>query len=105
MVRADNYGWGAGYDGNEALQTANNYDWNTFTADLNGAQVVVIVTNNGDTADVMALIATADGKGLYQTYSGIKVDGDLYFCLVVDNCCLDIQGTLSSEEIKGLLAE
>ncbi|MBR6954696.1 MAG: hypothetical protein IKH77_06640 [Clostridia bacterium] len=105
VVRADNYGWGAGYDGNEALQTANNYDWNTFTADLNGAQVVVIVTNNGDNADVMALIATADGKGLYQTYSGIKVDGDLYFCLVVDNCCLDIQGTLSSEEIKGLLAE
>ena len=105
VVRSDNYGWGAGYEGNEDLVLANNYDWNTFTSDLNGANVVVLVANNGDTADVLAVIVTAEGKELYQSYSGIKITGDLYFCLVVDNCCLDIQGTLDNAAVAEILAE
>ena len=105
VVRADNFGWGAGYDGNEGLKLENNYNWDTFKEDLNGATVMVLVANNGDTADVAALTVTAAGKELYQTYSGIKITGDLYFCLVVDNCCLDVLGTLDNAALLELLAE
>ena len=55
-----------------------------------GAKVVVTVTNNGETADVAAVATSVDGKEFHQNYKGIAVTGDLYFCLVVDACCLDI---------------
>ncbi len=92
VVRSDNFGWGAGYDGNEGLVLENNWDWDNFAVNLNGAKVVVTVTNNGETADVLAEATTVDGKQFFQSYKGIKVTGDLYFCFVVDNCCLDVQG-------------
>ncbi len=90
VVRADNFGWGAGYDGNENLALESNWNWDTFITDMNGAKVVVTVTNNGDSADVIANVTTLAGKEYFQSYKGIKVDGDLYFCLVVDSSCLDI---------------
>ena len=48
------------------------------------------VTNNGETADVLASAVTLSGAEYFQSYKGIAVNGDLYFCLVVDACCLDI---------------
>ncbi|MBR0514697.1 MAG: hypothetical protein IJK06_10685 [Clostridia bacterium] len=90
VVRCDNFGWGAGYDGNENLVLDCNWNWDTFMTDMNGAKVVVTVTNNGETADVLANITTLAGAEYYQSYKGVAVTGDLYFCLVVDNSCLDI---------------
>lgn len=89
VVRADNFGWGAGYDG---IATAEcDYNWDTFLTDLDRSDVTVTVTNNGDTADVVAEVTTAEGKTYTQSYTGIAIDGDLYFCLTVDGCFLDIQ--------------
>ena len=90
VVRCDNFGWGAGYDGNENLVLENNWIWDTFLTDMNGAKVVVTVTNNGETADVAAAVTTLAGKEYFQNYKGIAINGDLYFCLVVDSSCLDI---------------
>lgn len=89
VVRADNYGWGAGYDN---IATAEcDYNWDTFTTDLDRSDVTVTVTNNGSTADVVAEVTTAEGKTYTQKYTGIAIDGDLHFCLTVDGCFLDIQ--------------
>ena len=96
VVRSDNYGWKG------ELNTAanadelgwvleSNWNWDTFADDLQGATVVVTVTNNGTTADVVADVTTASGATYQQKYGNIAVDGDLYFCLTVDNCCLDVQ--------------
>ncbi len=96
VVRADNYGWCGGQNTGEHLADLgwvleNNWNFDTLPADTQGATVVVSVTNNGTTADVVADVTTADGKTYQQKYSNIAVDQDLYFCLTVDACCLDIQ--------------
>lgn len=96
VVRADNYGWCGAQNTGEHLADLgwvldNNWNFDTLPADMQGATVVVSVTNNGTTADVVADVTTADGKTYQQKYSNIAVDGDLYFCLTVDGCCLDIQ--------------
>ncbi|MCR4903847.1 MAG: LamG domain-containing protein [Butyrivibrio sp.] len=89
VLRADNYGWGTGYDN---IATAEcDWNWDTFTADINGADVELTITNNGDTADVVAVVTTADGKTYNQSYTGIAIDGDLYYCLTLEKAALDIQ--------------
>ena len=89
MVRADNFGWGAVYDG---IATAEcDWNWDTFATDMDGAKVELTITNNGETADVVAKVTCADGKEYNQSYKGIAVDGDLYYCLTVENAFLDIQ--------------
>lgn len=89
VVRADNYGWGAGYE-NIATPECD-WNWDTFLADIDGASVELTITNNGETADVAAVVTTAAGTTYNQKYTGIAVDGDLYYCLTVDGCFLDIQ--------------
>ncbi|MDD6639174.1 MAG: hypothetical protein PUE81_10455 [Lachnospiraceae bacterium] len=95
VVRADNYGWAGeantGTEGALPWVLESNWNWDSFAADLQGATVTVTVTNNGGSADVVADVTTAAGATYQQKYSGIVVDGDLFFCLTVDNCCLDIQ--------------
>lgn len=89
VLRADNYGWGAGYDG---IATAEcDWDWATFPTDMDGASVELTITNNGDSADVVAKVTLADGTVHNQSYKGVAVDGDLYYCLTVENAFLDIQ--------------
>jgi len=89
VMRADNWGWGAGYDG---IATATcDWNWDTFTADMNGADVALTITNNGTTADVVAVVTTAAGTVYNQSYTGIAIDGDLYYCLSCEKAFLDIQ--------------
>lgn len=89
VMRADNYGWGAGYEG---IATAEcDWNWDTFVTDIDGANVELTITNNGDTADVVAVVTSADGTVHNQSYTGIAVDGDLYYCLTLENAFLDIQ--------------
>ena len=90
VVRTDNWGWGAGYDGNEGLVLESDWAWDTFVADTNGATYTITVTNNGDTADVCYKMVSAAGAEHFQNYKGIKTGGDLYFCFVTDGSCLDI---------------
>ena len=88
VVRADNWGWGAGYDGNANLRTSGGQaDWAAWLATMNGAEVTVYVTNCGNgTADVQAVVTGNDGSTSIQYYLGITtVDpADLYFALSVD---------------------
>ena len=92
VVRADNYGWGAGYDGNPYLQTSGGQaDWATWLAAMNGAKCTVWVTNcNNGTADVQCIMHGTDGIDYIQYYLGIRyVDpSDLFVSFTVDTCHL-----------------
>ncbi len=90
VVRSDNYGWGAGYEG--IVTPECNWNWDSFKEDMNGAHVLVAVTNNGDTADVKAYVTTEAGATYTQSYTGIAVDGDLYFTFVMDGSYILIDG-------------
>lgn len=94
VVRADNYGWGNGYDGclHDGTAAA---DWAGWLAAMNGAKVTVYVTNcNNGTADVQAVMKGTDGKTYTQYYLGINtVDpADLYVSFTADHCHL-VAGT------------
>ncbi len=89
VLRADNYGWGGGYDG--IVTPECDWNWETFTTDMDGASVELTITNNGDTADVVAVVTCANGTVYNQSYKGVAVDGDLYYCLTLENAFLDIQ--------------
>ncbi len=78
VVRADNFGWGTGY---ETATLDCDWNWDTFTTDIDGAYVALTVTNNGDTADISAVITTTEGTQYHQSYTGITTGGDLYFTL------------------------
>lgn len=98
VVRADNYGWGNGYDGclHDGTAAA---DWAGWLAAMNGAKVTVYVTNcNNGTADVQAVMKGTDGKTYTQYYLGIStVDpADLYVAFTVDHCHL-VAGTSSAK--------
>lgn len=85
VVRADNYGWGNGYDACNNNGTQG--DWATWLAGMNGAKVTVYVTNCGNsTADVQAVMEGTTGTTSIQYYLGITtVDpNDLNFALTVD---------------------
>ncbi len=87
VVRADNYGWGNGYDACQHDGTAG-ADWATWLAAMNGAKVTVYVTNcNNGTADVQAIMKGTDGKTYTQYYLGINtVDpADLYVSFTADH--------------------
>lgn len=88
VVRADNYGWGAGYDGNANLRLSGGQsDWDAWRATMNGAEVTVYVTNCGNgTADVQAVMQGTDGSTSIQYYLGINTidPEDLNFALTVD---------------------
>ena len=87
VVRADNFGWGAGYDNNPNLVTSGGQaDWGAWLAAMDGAKVTTAVTNNGDgTADVQAVMEGTDGVTYVQEYKGIAIDDpdDFYFHFVV----------------------
>ena len=88
VVRADNYGWGAGYDGNASLvHNGTQGDWAAWLADMNGAKVTVYVTNCGNgTADIQAIMKGTSGTSYAQYYLGInKLDmNDLNFALTIE---------------------
>ncbi|MCD7925899.1 MAG: bacterial Ig-like domain-containing protein [Bacteroides sp.] len=88
VVRADNFGWGAGYDGNTGLiNNGTQGDWATWLADMNRAKVTVYVTNCGNgTADIQAVMEGTSGATYAQYYLGINnVDmNDLNFALTIE---------------------
>ena len=90
VLRADNYGWGDSYP-TATLDT--NWNFDTMAAEIAGAHVELTVTNNGDTADAVFNFTTTEGKEYYQSYTGIAIDGDLFFCVGVDGSCLELDST------------
>jgi hypothetical protein len=95
VVRADNWGWGAGIDGNANFQKIGGFatddEWTAWRADMEGAKVTTYVTNNGDgTADIKAVMVGNSGTVYLQEYKGINtIDPDnMYFRFTVDGCHL-----------------
>ena len=90
VVRMDNFGWGAGYDGNDTKVLESNWNWETFMAGLNHSTVEITVTNNGDdTADIKYVVTYANGEEHFQNYLGVKVNSaDLQTALVTEGSYL-----------------
>lgn len=102
VVRADNFGWGAGYDGNPNLKTSGpQADWDAWRAAMNGAKVTAYITNNGDgTADIKAVMYGTDGVEYLQEYKGINTidPDDMYFRFTVDGCHLVFDSELGAPD-------
>ena len=102
VVRADNYGWGVGYDGNPNLVLSGGQnDWAAWLAAMDGAKVTTAVTNNGDgTADVQAVMEGNDGAVYLQEYKGIAIDNpdDFYFRFTVDGSHIEFDDVIGAED-------
>ena len=101
VVRADNFGWGAGYDGNANLELSGGQaDWAGWLAAMDGAKVTTYVTNTGNnTADVKAVMVGTDGVTYYQEYKNIIIDSEnFYFRFTVDGCHLEFDDVVGEED-------
>ena len=101
VVRADNYGWGTGYENNPGLVLSGGQsDWGAWLAAMDGAKVTTYVTNNGDgTADVKAVMVGNDGVTYEQYYNGILINSnDFYFRFTVDGCHLEFDTVIGAED-------
>ena len=106
VVRSDNYGWTGDNSGpygwkNSTAGSTGAADWATWLAGMNGAKVVVYVTNNNNgTADVLAITTGTDGKVNTQYYYGIDgVDAnDLFVDFTVDSSCLKFDTAASARK-------
>lgn len=106
VVRSDNYGWTGDNSGpygwkNCTAGSTGAADWATWLAGMNGAKVVVYVTNNNNgTADVLAITTGTDGKVNTHYYYGIDgVDAnDLFVDFTVDSSCLKFDSASSARK-------
>lgn len=106
VVRSDNFGWTGDNSGpygwkNCTAGSTGAADWATWLAGMNGAKVVVYVTNNNNgTADVLAITTGTDGKVNTQYYYGIDgVDAnDLFVDFTVDSSCLKFDTAASARK-------
>jgi hypothetical protein len=92
VLRADCYGWGAGYDGNTDLKVGvAPANWDEWRLAMNGAEVSLYITNcNNGTADVQAVIKGTDDTTYKLYYLNIKAvePGDLNFSFTCDGSYL-----------------
>ena len=87
VLRADHFGSGSGY---KNAVTESDWNWESFCSDMNGALIALTVTNKGKTAEVSFTATTAGESEYHQSFKDITTDGPLYFCLTVENACLDL---------------
>ena len=98
VVRADNYGWGTGYDA--CTPSGGQADWGAWLKAMDGAKVTTYVTNNGDgTADVRCVMVGNDGVTYKQDYIGINtVDpNNFYFNFTVDGSHIEFDEVIGEE--------
>lgn len=71
VLRADNWGWGAGYEA--SVKSGGQANWETWLAAMNGAQVTAYFTNCGNgTVDAQFIMVGTDGNTYYQYYLGLN---------------------------------
>ena len=71
VLRADNWGWGAGYDA--SIKSGGQANWETWLAAMNGAQVTAYFTNCGNgTVDAQFIMVGTDGNTYNQYYLGLN---------------------------------
>ena len=96
VLRADNWGWGTGYTGEESdshftKMTEDKRDWGTWLKAMSMAKCTALITNkdNGK-ADVKITMIGADNVTYTQEYTDIIVDTDnLYFAFTLEGCHLE----------------
>jgi len=106
VLRADNWGWGTGWSGEELASkctpSGGQADWAAWLAAMNGAKVTIAVTNNGNgTADVRCTMVGTDGNTYTQDYIGLNTvtnPDDFYFHLTIDGCHLEFDDVLGAED-------
>ena len=106
VVRADNWGWGPGIDGNGAFQKVGGFGdddaaWAAWRQAMDGAKVTAYITNNGDgTADIKCIMYGTDDKEYTQTYTGINTidPEDMYFRFTVDGSHLVFDNDLGAPD-------
>lgn len=78
VLRADNYGWGAGYENNpDLIISGGQADWAIWNAAINGGNVAVYVENHGNGfADLTAIMQGTNGNSYLQFYKNIIVTAD-----------------------------
>ena len=69
-VRADNFGWGAGYDENGR---ESNWNWDNFKTIMNGAKVKLDIIRDGAKASIKAVITGSDNNEYFQNYNNINI--------------------------------
>ena len=106
ILRADNWGWGSAWTGEELASkctpSGGQTDWAAWLAAMDGAKVTVYVTNNGDgTCDVRTVMAGTDGETYYQDYIGLNTvtnPDDFYFHFTVDGSHIEFDDVLGAED-------
>ena len=109
VLRADNWGWGTGWGGEDLASkctpSGGQTDWAAWLAAMDGAKVTVYVTNNGNgTADVKTVMVGNDGNTYKQDYIGLNTvtnPNDFYFRFTVDNCHLEFDNVIGAEDNSG----
>ena len=70
VLRADNYAWTAGKNSNDDktwfTSLNSNYNWDTFKADMDGADVVLTIARTGKKVTLHADVTTTDGSTYYE---------------------------------------
>ena len=82
VVRADNYGWGNGYDAcTHTGGFGSDEEWAAWRSVMDGAKCTVQIVNNGDgTAYIKCVMHGTDGVDYLQDYIGINtIDPDNFF--------------------------
>ncbi len=75
-LRADNYGWGTYYNGS-SLQ--NDYNWDTFKDDMDGAEVVIMLTLKDGIISSSALVTKADRSAMYHyNHNSLNIGADAF---------------------------
>ena len=106
VLRADNWGWGTGWKGEELASkctpSGGQSNWGAWLAAMDGAKVVTSVTNNGDgTCDVRCVMEGNDGVTYYQDYIGLNTvsdPDDFYFHLTVDKSHIEFDNILGADD-------
>jgi hypothetical protein len=92
VLRADNYGWGTVYDNGF---WANNFVWDTFIADMNGATVDIDITRNDNFLQVYTTVTTTANKTYYSNFKteSSALTSTIGTFLTVDGAYLEISET------------
>lgn len=68
-LRADAYGWGANYNGDNI---SHDFNWDTFMSEMDGAFVSLDITRKGTDVTVTAIVTAVDGT---ERHYSIRVEG------------------------------
>ena len=93
VLRADNWGWGTGYTGEESdahfdKSTEANREWATWAKAMSRSKCMITIVPNNTTVDVKITMVGADGVTYTQNYLNVDnniLPDDLYLSFTVDH--------------------